>query len=180
MIHHGLVASSIEASPRNQMGRVRGIAVPLIRYQELLSHEELRNAWSGQQQPGGKSRAAAGIPGAGVRAVRESGNARVAAGLHHGVIFHAGYCLPCVWKVRGEKIGGDRVEVHGSTLAFGSLLNGGAERDAQSIVLQNVETGPAAGCGSDDRGTWLRVLGGPILGVLQQTGLEEAQGVGEI
>src|ERR1700675_1486289 len=131
MIHHGLVTAGIHARPPNQIGRL-GIPVPLLVFQEFLTHEELRYSRSSEQKTGGKSRAAASVPGARVRTIGQSGNSWVASYGYEGVVFDAGEGLPGVWEALGIEIVGDGVEIHKSALALRGLLDCGANGAAQS------------------------------------------------
>src|ERR1700676_3983332 len=104
------------------MGRVCGVTIPLLVFEKFLAHGKLRDSWSSQEESRGESRATAGVPRARVGAVCECGYAEVTAGLHHVVIFHAGYGLPGVWEVLRKKIGGYSSEINESTLALRRLL----------------------------------------------------------
>ena len=53
MIHHGRIGSSVQSGPPEKIGR-RRIPAPLLVFQELLTHEELRNSGSGEQNPHGE------------------------------------------------------------------------------------------------------------------------------
>src|SRR5208282_2446119 len=182
VVYHRRIASGIEARPPNQIRRGR-VATPLLVLKKLLPHEELRNSRGGQQEAGREARTAARIPGTVVGAVGKSRNAQVRTHLHDVVILDARNCLPAMGKSLRIKIARDRIEIDGGALAIGRSRDGTADRAAQAVVLDDVESRAAIVRRRYDRSSRFRIvsdLSRPELRVLQEPRLHVAKRAGEI
>src|SRR5713101_4803542 len=107
MIHHCGITACTKSIPANQVARRLGIRAPLPVFQELLTHEELGYSRRSQQESGGKTRAASGVPGTRVRAIGQSGNSGVASRGHEIMILNTGDCLPTMREPLGIEIAGE-------------------------------------------------------------------------
>src|SRR5208282_2863190 len=118
MIHHRRVNPAIQAVPPNKIERCRGIRAPWVALQEFLPHEKLGYSRRGQQESGGKTRAAASVPGARVRTIRQSWNARIAPCLNQIMVLYAGDRLPPMREALGIEIARDGAEINRCALAL--------------------------------------------------------------
>src|ERR1700730_910468 len=101
----------MQTRPPNQIRRLR-VPTPLLVFKKLLPHEKLWDSGRGEEQTRREPRAATRIPGTLVRAITQSGDARVRAHFHDVMIFHARDRLPSMGKALGVEIASDSIEIH--------------------------------------------------------------------
>lgn len=132
-------------------------------------------AGRGDQEAGGDTGAAAGVPGTGVVATRQAGDARGAVFEDFVVRFEVLHELPGLVKAGRPQGEGDGRQVHGRARPAAGLGEGVAQGGAQRVVVAGIEAGAAIGGGLHDVGVDV-----PVFGVLQAAGAEGVAGIVEV
>ena len=96
MVDHGPVPACVQTVPPEQVDTGMRVPGPLVIFQELLPHKDLRYAGSRQQDGRSHPAAAAGIPGAAVLRIGQPGDALILSDFDNVVILHAGHGPPTV------------------------------------------------------------------------------------
>jgi hypothetical protein len=161
----------LQPFPPNLMGASRFI-VPGLVFEDLLPHEQVRNAHGRQQEPLGHARSASRVPGTGVGAVGQPGHSVVTPPVDQVMIFYALHRPPGVGQPRRRQFPGYAVHLDEGSRTGRGLSDCTADGLSQPIRLQGVEAG-AALAGGGDHGLLRR----PVLGDMDGLGLEVPGGV---
>src|SRR5690348_15478307 len=110
MVNHRGIGAGIQTIPPKKIGRF-GIAAPLLVFQKLLPHKELRNARSGEQNSHRETCPATCVPGSRIGRISQPWDSWVGSHFDDVVILNTGDSLPTMAEAPSIERTSDAVEV---------------------------------------------------------------------